>query len=101
MQSTTNPRGTTTRYAYDARDRQIQKIEAYGTALQRITATSYDAVGNVATTTNPLGSVTQFVYDAANRATSRTDAYGTSLARTTATTYDAVKPITTFLTSIL
>ena len=70
----------TTSYGYDVRNRQIQRIEAYGTSLQRTTTTAYDVVGNSCSVTNPLGTVTSFGYDADYRQTQRIDAYGTSVA---------------------
>ena len=74
--STIDPRGTTTRYAYNVRNWQTLQIEAYGTALQRATTTSFDPVGNVFNVTDPNGVIASFGYDADNRQTVRVDAYG-------------------------
>ena len=89
--STIDPRGTTTSYAYNVRNWQTQQIEAYGTALQRATTTSFDLVGNVLNVTDPNGVTASFGYDADNRQTVRVDAFGVSgLQRATTTAYDPV-----------
>ena len=76
---------------YDNRNRPVQTIEAFGNALQRMTSTSYDTVGNVFNVTDPNLTVTSFGYDALYRQTQKIDAFGLSgLQRTTTTNFDQV-----------
>jgi RHS repeat-associated protein len=79
---------TTTSYTLDAMRRQMQVIEAYGTALQRTTSTVYDGIGDVLYTTDPLGHITSFAYDQLARQTTQISGYGTSVATTATMIYD-------------
>jgi RHS repeat-associated protein len=85
----TNPRGYITSYGFDALNRVVQQIDAFGNALQRTLTTVFDAVGNVLSVTNPLGVQTSYGYDNLNRQVSQVAAYGTSLQETTTAVYDA------------
>ncbi len=88
---------STTSYAYDAQERLIQEVDAFGTSIARTTTMLYDAASNLLSETtgqsttasyaNP--STTSFGYDALNRATQEIDAYGTAIQRATSTAYDA------------
>ena len=57
----------TTSYAYDALNRRVNQVDAFGTGLQRTSTMVYDAVNNILSATNGLGVTTSFGYDALNR----------------------------------
>ena len=46
-------RGIVTKYEYDTRDREIRRKDAFGTPVEAITETSYDAAGNVVEVRSP------------------------------------------------
>ncbi|MBL8793407.1 MAG: SBBP repeat-containing protein, partial [Planctomycetia bacterium] len=81
--STTDPRGVTTSFAYDALNRLAVQIAAFSapTALpglghaSPVTTFVYDAVSNLLSTSDPRGVVTSFAYDALNRLAVRIDAF--------------------------
>jgi RHS repeat-associated protein len=88
---------STTSYAYDALNRQVEKVDGYGTAIASTTTMLYDAAGNLLSETTGQSTstgyahldTTSFAYDAQNRQTLEVDAYGTSIQETTTTVYDA------------
>jgi RHS repeat-associated protein len=86
----TDALGDISSFAYDALNRSVARLEAYGTPLQRATTTNYDPVGNVLSSVDGRGTTTSFSYDLRDRQTARLDAYGTALQRATSTGYDAV-----------
>src|SRR5262249_34875198 len=61
------PNETLTSYGYDARDRLITIIEAYGNALQRTRVLTWDAASNLLSVTDPRNVVTSVLYDNLNR----------------------------------
>jgi RHS repeat-associated protein len=97
-----NERGVTTKYRYDAKGNMVQRIEAYGTPVQRITeyaydgpgnrilvckkgdkrtreavsSMQYDAWGNMVRKTGPEGQVTHFTYDHMGNLVTRKDPLG-------------------------
>jgi RHS repeat-associated protein len=79
---------STTSYAYDSLNRQVEKIDGYGTSAASITTTVYDSNGNVLSTINPDGNVTSYAYDSDNRKIEEIDGYGSSVAVTTTMIYD-------------
>src|SRR5260370_998671 len=58
--TTTYDHHTTTSFAYDALNRQIGVLDAFGTSVQRTHTTTFDAAGNTPYTTDPLGHKTSF-----------------------------------------
>ncbi|WP_406697219.1 RHS repeat-associated core domain-containing protein [Singulisphaera sp. Ch08] len=82
----TDPLLRSTTYAYD----DLGRLVAVSDALGNTTATSYDAVGNVASTRTARGFTTNYRYDANDRLETVTD----PLSNTTKYSYDAVGNIT-------
>ncbi|WP_017324319.1 RHS repeat-associated core domain-containing protein [Synechococcus sp. PCC 7336] len=74
--------GRTTRFGYDALDRQTRITDALGNS----TLFGYDAVGNLTSQADALGNTTRFVYDELNREIATIDPLGF----TTTSTYTAV-----------
>jgi YD repeat-containing protein len=86
--------GTTTTYAYDARDERTGETDGVGTAVARTTSMTYDAFGRVTSSTDALGNVVIYGYDNLGRQVSVSQTVqGT--ARTTHTTYDAFDRVVT------
>lgn len=54
-------------YAYDSRDRLIEKTERLDDSATRVTTYAYDGNGNVVSTRVGTGAVTELVYDEMNR----------------------------------
>ena len=71
----TDEKGVTTRYTYTALGLLSQKIEAAGTADERISTYDYDADGNLIRTARP-GAQTQMTYDALGNLSSIIDPAG-------------------------
>ncbi len=96
--SVTNPRGVTTSYAYDALNRRVLTVEAFGAPgrlpslghPKPVMATAYDRADNVLAVIDPRGVVTAYGYDALNRRTTTVEALGVAgTQRTTTAVYDA------------
>jgi len=81
--SQANGLGQTTRYAYDALNREISVTDPAG----RTTRYGYDTVGNRTTLTDPQGRVTRDGYDAAGQLTSIS--YSDGVTPNVTYTYDA------------
>jgi RHS repeat-associated protein len=77
----TDPNGTVTTIAYDARQRLLSKTVALSTG-NRTTSYGYDAAGNLTSVTLPDGSGLTYGYDAAHRLTGITDLLGQSISYT-------------------
>jgi YD repeat-containing protein len=71
-----------TSYVYDELDRRTKVTNA----LNQITKTSYDAVGNLLAIEDVVGNVTSYTYDANDRLLVETNALG----KTRSHAYDAV-----------
>jgi RHS repeat-associated protein len=81
---------STTSFAYDAKNRRIAEIDAYGvTGVQRTLTTVYDAASNVVASIDPLGNATTLAYDALNRITGQID----PLSNLSTTVYDAANNV--------
>jgi YD repeat-containing protein len=92
--STTNPRGFTTAFSYDTRDRLIQTTlpdDDDNPANNPTVLLAYDAASNVTSRTDERGYATTFTYDAMGRPLTATDPLG----HTTTTTYDAAGNVAT------
>jgi YD repeat-containing protein len=85
----TDALGVITTYQYDARNNRISMIEAAGTADARTTTYRYDAADRYVETTNALGVVTHLDLDANGNVHVRHEAYGTAQERVSTFTYDA------------
>lgn len=89
--SVTNPRGTVTRYTYDARNQRTEEIRGAqpctpsGSDVNVTTRYEYDAVGNLVRTVDPRGNATTHEYDAAGRRVKTVDPLG----QATRQVYDA------------
>ena len=94
-------RGSKTTWAYDARGRAIEKVEAAGTTVARTTRYEYDAAGNQTKVIHPrqfkeagtFQTVTTF--GGQDRISSVTRGAGTSAAATTSYTYSLTGRVTT------
>ncbi|PYI94663.1 MAG: hypothetical protein DME97_01420 [Verrucomicrobia bacterium] len=81
LTSTTDPRGKTSTFTYDARHQRKSATDPLG----RTTLWDYDYRGNKISETRPDGGVTHFAYDNRNRLVQTTDPAG----HVTAQTYDS------------
>ena len=91
--STTNPRGFTTTFSYDIRDRLIQTTlpdDDGNPANNPTVLLAYDAASNVISRTDERGYTTTFSHDAMGRPLALTDPLG----HTTIITYDAAGNVT-------
>lgn len=59
----TDALGTVTAYDYDAKGREIRRVEAKGTALERTTATTWDATRHLPLTVTTADRVITYTYD--------------------------------------
>jgi YD repeat-containing protein len=87
----TNEKGIVTTYSYDSSGNLLQKVEAAGTANQRVTSYTYDAAGNPLTITAPGNATTTMTYNAAGNMISLADPEGA----TTTMTYDVMGNVPT------
>jgi hypothetical protein len=103
-------RNVETHYEHDSRGREINKREAFGTAIEARTQTIYDVVGNVAEVrspryfdsndTNGLNKAReQWTYNGRNLVATHVEAAGTSEAGTESFTYDLLGKQATHTTS--
>ncbi len=90
------PATVTTSYGYDALDRKVAVIEAYGVAGQaRTTTMRYDAADNLVSVFDPLQRETKSKFDLLNRRVETTVAVGDSKQVTSKWTYDAADNVLT------
>ncbi len=87
LSSRTDFNGNVTQYTYNVKGQELTRTEAYGTALQRVTTTTWHATLNLPTRIDePLSRTTTFGYDANGNLTSRSITDGVTV-RTTTYTY--------------
>jgi len=103
LQTTADAMGYVTKLTYDALDRVVDRIRAFGTSGEVTTRYAYDAAGRVASETlaygQPEASTTRYTYDAFGRVLTKTNADTKPAATTTAYTYDAVGRVLTQTTA--
>jgi RHS repeat-associated protein len=103
VQSTADPLGHITSFAYDANRRVTQVIAGYSTSLASTATIIYDTAGNLLSETDGISTTasydhhttTSFAYDAMRQPTQVVEAFGTTLQRTTTMTYDGVGDVLT------